>query len=376
MKGLYNDLMSLCASNESFYFVDHNYNGVTFRVFSYRLSTYSDFLLPGALECRGHTFRLDLSNVETTPTLVSIPMEKFFNVGENPMTMNLDWSKVVRVDDKRDGSLISTVSVGGGDDGEFILKSKTSFISQQAKLATNLLGTPDYEPLWEACRRMTKLGFTVNMEYTAPTNQIVLTYKGTELRVLNVRSLDDGSYLPLSDLDIPTKFLVDTFADKVSQSWVDDARTKTGVEGWVLWFDSGMKVKLKTDWYSNLHLQKERVASSRSLFELVLMEQSDDLKTLFLKDPQSITRIEEMEVKAKTIYNRLHKLVDDFYQTNKDLSRKDYAVLAQKLLKAEGVFPQAMNLYSGKAMGLREHLIKNFKSLGLVEVEDTSAAIE
>ncbi|KAF3170076.1 hypothetical protein EYR41_001894 [Orbilia oligospora] len=376
MKGLYNDLMSLCASNESFYFVDHNYNGVTFRVFSYRLSTYSDFLLPGALECRGHTFRLDPSNVETTPTLISIPMEKFFNVGENPMTMNLDWSKVVRVDDKRDGSLISTVSVGDGDDGEFILKSKTSLISQQAKLATDLLGTPEYEPLWEACRRMTKLGFTVNMEYTAPTNQIVLTYKGTELRVLNIRSLDDGSYLPLSDLDIPTKFLVDTFVDKVSQSWVDDARTKTGVEGWVLWFDSGMKVKLKTDWYSNLHLQKERVASSRSLFELVLMEQSDDLKTLFLKDPQSIARIEEMEVKAKTIYNRLHKLVDDFYQTNKDLSRKDYAVLAQKLLKSEGVFPQAMNLYSGKAMGLREHLIKNFKSLGLVEVEDTSAAIE
>ncbi|KAF3277115.1 hypothetical protein TWF970_005977 [Orbilia oligospora] len=351
MKGLYNDLMSLCASNESFYFVDHNYNGVTFRVFSYHPS-----------------------NAETTPTLISIPMEKFFNVGENPMTMNLDWSKVVRVDDKRDGSLISTVSVG--DDGEFILKSKTSLTSQQAKLATNLLGTPEYEPLWEACRRMTKLGFTVNMEYTAPTNQIVLTYKGTELRVLNVRSIDDGSYLPLSDLDIPTKFLVDTFADKVSQSWVDDARTKTGVEGWVLWFDSGMKVKLKTDWYSNLHLQKERVASSRSLFELVLMEQSDDLKTLFLKDPQSITRIEEMEVKAKTIYNRLHKLVDDFYQTNKDLSRKDYAVLAQKLLKAEGVFPQAMNLYSGKAMGLREHLIRNFKSLGLVEVEDTSAVIE
>ncbi|KAF3310894.1 hypothetical protein TWF173_009132 [Orbilia oligospora] len=353
MKGLYNDLMSLCASNESFYFVDHNYNGVTFRVFSYHPS-----------------------NAETTPKLISIPMEKFFNVGENPMTMNLDWSKVVRVDDKRDGSLISTVSVGDRDDGEFILKSKTSLTSQQAKLATNLLGTPEYEPLWEACRRMTKLGFTVNMEYTAPTNQIVLTYKGTELRVLNIRSIDDGSYLPLSDLDIPTKFLVDTFADKVSQSWVDDARTKTGVEGWVLWFDSGMKVKLKTDWYSNLHLQKERVASSRSLFELVLMEQSDDLKTLFLKDPQSIARIEEMEVKAKTIYNRLHKLVDDFYQTNKDLSRKDYAVLAQKLLKAEGVFPQAMNLYSGKAMGLREHLIRNFKSLGLVEVEDTSAVIE
>ncbi|KAK6520025.1 hypothetical protein TWF506_000316 [Arthrobotrys conoides] len=369
METLFADLMNLCASNNSFYYVDSNHEGITFRVFSYRLASYSDFLLPGALECRGHTFRLDPSTA--TPTLVSIPMEKFFNAGENPMTLNLDWSKVVRVDDKRDGSLISTVSL---KDGEFILKSKTSFISQQAKRAFELMGTAEYKPLWETCRRMTELGYTVNMEYTAPTNQIVLRYEGAELRILNVRSLADGSYMPLKELDIPKEFLVDTsMEEKVSQSWVDEARTKTGVEGWVLWFADGLKVKLKTDWYSNLHLQKERVSHARRLFELVLMEQSDDLKTLFPNDPQSIARIEEMEVKAKEIYNRLHKLLDEFYQTNKDLPRKDYAVLGQRLLKADGVFPLAMNLYSGKAMGLREHLVKNFNSLG-IDMEDVPIA--
>lgn len=363
MKTLFNDLMTLCASNEAFYFVDHVYDGVTYRVFTYRLASYSDFRLPGALECRGHTFRLD-----ETPVLVSLPMEKFFNVGENPMTMNLDWEKVVRVDDKRDGSLISTVAVEGIN---FILKSKTSFTSQQARDAMALLATPEYTALYLHLSRLVFNGYTVNMEYTAPTNQIVLGYKDAELRVLNIRCMETGNYLPLDASGIPPQYLVDTYYFDVNDLWVDKARTEVGIEGYVLWFENGMKAKLKTDWYSNLHLQKEQITNPRRLFESVLMEQSDDLKTLFLEDPQSIQRIEEMEVKAKTLYNRLHKLVDDFYQANKHLSRKDYAILGQQVLKADGVFSQAMNLYLEKDMGLREHLIKNYKSFGIVDTSVT-----
>jgi hypothetical protein len=78
-----------------------------------------------------------------------------------------------------------------------------------------------------------------------------------------------------------------------------------------------------------------------------------------------------MEVKAKALYNRLHKLVDDFYQTNKDLSRKDYAILGQQELKADGVFSQAMNLFLGKDMGLKEHMIKNYKAFGIVDTAVT-----
>ncbi|KAK6540178.1 hypothetical protein TWF694_008997 [Orbilia ellipsospora] len=370
MDSLFSDLMKLCASSEAFYYVDQNYNGINFRVFSYRIASYSDFLLPGALECRGHTFRLDPSSVPPA-VLASIPMEKFFNVGENPMTMDLDWSKVVRAEDKRDGSLISTVALNSKD-GDFILKSKTSFTSQQAKDASELLRTPEYQPMFDTCRLMTERRYTINMEYTAPKNQIVLGYKEVELRILNVRSLDDGSYLPLSKLDIPSKFLVDTFTDEVSQAWIDEARTKTGVEGWVLWFADGKKAKLKTDWYSNLHLQKEQVSNPRRLFESVLKEQSDDLKGLFMEDPESVARIEDMEMKAKTLYNHLHKVVDEFYQTNKNLSRKDYAIQAKQELKTDNVFSQAMNLYLGKDMGLREHLVRNFKSFGIV---DTSSFV-
>lgn len=359
---LYNDLIALCASNEAFYYIDHYLEGddAPYRIFNYRLASYSDFLIPGALECRGHTFRV-------SPTygsqLVSLPMEKFFNVGENPFTMDLDWSKVVRVDDKLDGSLISTVQVGN----DYILKSKGSLSSDQAKAATAWLALDENVDMRRLLTIATISGYTANMEWTAPDNQIVLGYDDARLRILNLRSRITGQYLNKDEIDGFQDLWVDMFDEVVDDAWIENARKKVGIEGYVLWFENGLKAKLKTDWYCDLHLQKEQVTNPRRLFESVLMERSDDLKTLFVNDPLSVARIESMEVFGKTLYNRLHKLVDEFYQSNKHLDRKDYAIKGQAELKKDGVFSQAMNLYLGKDIGLKEHLVKNFKAFGITD---------
>lgn len=383
MFNLYENLMELTATNEAFYFVDHVYNGRTYRIFTYRLASYSDFLLPGALECRGHTFllppepvygeALDMNGyAQIMPNLVSLPMEKFFNVGENPMTMDLDWSAVVSVDDKLDGSLISTVFVDS-EESKFILKSKASLSSQQARDATALLNTPKYAGFKNTLSALVQSGFTVNMEYTAPDNQIVLNYSQPALRVLNVRRLSNGEYLNPNGLFLMEHRAVSRNFGTVTEQTIEDIRKMTGIEGYILTFSNGLRAKLKTDWYCNLHLQKEHVTNPRRLFESVINEQSDDLKALFLADPASVARIEEMEVKARALYNRLHNIVIQFHDEHHLLSRKDYAIAGQKELKADGVFSLAMNLYIGRDMGLKEHLIKNFKSYG---IEDTSTTEE
>lgn len=364
----YATLMALCESNEAFYFVEHEFEGDVFRVFTYRLASYSDFQLPGALECRGHTFMKGEQNGKEHWLMASLPMEKFFNVGENPMTMNLDFSRVSAVDDKRDGSLISTVITSNG----FTLKSKTSFNSEQARAARVWLDAhPDFKKKIEALVRQ---DYTVNMEWTSPSNQIVLAYKETELRVLNVRDNWSGRYRALNELGFAENEIVDGWFPRVDLDgmWIDSARAKTGVEGWVLHWPDGMKAKLKTDWYSNLHLQKDSVNNPRRLFESVIMEQSDDLKALFLEDPGVIERITDMEVMAKGLYNRLHKTVESFYLKNKELSRKDYAIKGQAELNKDGVFALAMNLYLGHDMGLKEHLIKNYKKYGIVDTMSTA----
>lgn len=81
---LYDNLMQLVKTNEAFYYVDHVLNDIIYRVFTYRLASYTDFLEPDALECRGHMFRVDGDGVE----LVSLPLEKFFNLHEVSTCLN------------------------------------------------------------------------------------------------------------------------------------------------------------------------------------------------------------------------------------------------------------------------------------------------
>ena len=56
---LFNELMTLVEGNEAFFFHDWEVEDTIFRNFSYRLASYTDFLEPSALECRGHMFEVD-----------------------------------------------------------------------------------------------------------------------------------------------------------------------------------------------------------------------------------------------------------------------------------------------------------------------------
>ncbi len=354
---IYDDLMHLCSVNESFYFQDHTHDDDTYRIFNYRLATYTDFLVPGAMECRGHTFRVS----GDSQFLVCSAMEKFFNVNENPMTMGLDWSQVVRVEDKRDGSLISTCRTPYG----WILKSKGSLSSSQAVDATRWIARNN--SFRDKVDNLVVRDFTINMEWTSGSNQIVLRYNDDALKVLNIRCNTTGEYFNPLDFFDASEVVDFIHFGSINQEWVDNAYTKTGIEGFVIHFADGMKCKLKTEEYSVLHRSKDSINNPRRLFEVVLMDASDDLRAMFANDPLSIQLIEDMENKVKGIFNRLHKLVTDFHYTNKDLDRKSYAILGQEKLNPDGVFPLAMNLYLGRDIGLKEHMMKHYKDYGITD---------
>ena len=77
---LYTNLITLCDGSDMFYFADHVKDDITYRIFNYRIASYTEFLLPDALECRGHTFRLKPDG--EPDALVSWTLEKFFNINE------------------------------------------------------------------------------------------------------------------------------------------------------------------------------------------------------------------------------------------------------------------------------------------------------
>ena len=253
---LFDDLMRLCETNEAFYYVDQTgFDGAAYRVFTYRLASYTDFQNRNAIECRGHTFRKD---DDGGWRLASLPMQKFHNYGEHlGWGTEMDLSKIVAVMDKLDGSLISTVIDRNGFP---FFKSKTSFNSQQAKDATEWLNKPENAQFRRGIIGVAQLGHTVNFEWVSPDNQIVIGYTEPKLIVLNVRNMVTGEYMNRAEMieafgeeNIAKSF--DIPADP--HQFMLDAEKMTGIEGFIICFENGLWVKHKTEAYCVLHHLKD-----------------------------------------------------------------------------------------------------------------------
>lgn len=365
---LYQNLMNLVGSNEAFYFIDTPLNDVIYRVFTYRLASYMDFLAPDALECRGHMFRLN-SNKQMDE-LVSLPLCKFFNAGENPFTMDLDFSTTEFIHDKRDGSLISTYL----HDNMVCVKSKTALASDQALAANKILYNDPV--LFALVDELVRSYHTVIFEYTSPTNRIVLPYQTDELRVLAVRDNTNGAYIKYELLyRMFGDYMVEdhTFMVNDPVTFVQDIPDMKGIEGFVIGLDTGMRVKVKTAEYLSLHRAKDSINSNKRLFEVAINGATDDLRSLFSNDQYTLDRITQMEQIAGQAYNHLVKSVEDYHEENKELDRKSYAIKGQQELDRIG-FNLAMMKYVGKTPDYRGMLMKNFKDF--VEDNDTDIDVQ
>lgn len=369
---LYDNLIHICEYSESFYYSDQQFKNHTFRIFNYRIASYSEFLLDDALECRGHTFRIDENG--NALELVSWPLEKFFNINENPLAMNLDLNNPEYVIDKLDGSLISSYMV----DGQVMLKSKGSLVSTQAEDAMNVMYNDfDHRSLKEGVMMLTMRGYTVIMEYTAPDNRIVLGYDKPKLTVLAVRNNADGEYIPWADLkEHPYNAyfennIAECFTEKYADTmdgFVDDARAMLHIEGFIIGLKSGQRIKIKTEEYCSLHKTKDNVNSPRRLYESVVNGGSDDLKSLFADDASAIKLIVDMETLVHDKMNMVITTVNDFYNTNKLLERKDYAILGQQELERP-LFGLAMQLFTGNEPDYKQFMIKQYKLFGIKDDE-------
>ena len=370
---LFEDAMALCAASDSFYFVDQVRNDVTYRVFTYRLASFTEFQQRNALELRGHTFRYDKWN--DTWVLASLPPKKFFNYGEHVgWGTEMDLNAMQLIMDKADGSLISTVA---DEKGDIFLKSKTSFNSAQSNDATKWCEHIAANSVWGALFtkqlfNVSRRGWTVNMEWVSPDNQIVIGYSEPKLIVLNARNRSTGAYMPYDELlaTFGERFVVPTWdIPEDGKAFLDEVQAMTGIEGIIFQLPDGTLMKHKTDAYCVLHHLKDSINNPKRLWAACVEETADDLRALFKDDPISIERITAMEAKASQTYNRIDKLVNGFYNTNKHLDRKAYAILGQAELVKEGVFSLAMNLYIGRDSNIKEFMVKNYKSFGISDEE-------
>lgn len=378
---LYGQLMQLVAESESFYFQDFSLDGLTYRIFNYRLASYTEFMKPGALESRGIMFELVEDRQESIDEpgsmitelvplrVAALPMEKFFNLNENPMTMNLDMRNVIRIEDKADGSLISTYL----HNDNVRLKSRGSISSEQAIDAMAWLETqPD---LKETLQAWGDADFTVNMEWLPVRldHRIVIRHQTAMLKILNVRNMRTGDY-------IDTDLFIGVGDDVISchyrrgevldvEEFVAQIPNMVNVEGFVLEFENGLRAKIKTNWYMSLHHVKDSVNNPRRLFEAILDEGIDDVRAMFHDDAVVIAAIDSMQAKVDALYNPLVKDVEGYFETHKHLDRKTYAITGQEHFRGRYGFNLAMSRYLGRPTDYKQFLKDRWKELGL---RDTS----
>lgn len=371
---LYDNMLSLVQKSDAFEYKDHiSPGGGVFRIVSYRLAQYSDFLFPGATESRGTMYLLDGN--ENMVRIAARTPEKFFNAYENPFTM---FDASMTIDDvqmsmiKMDGSLISTYM---DVDNVLRCKSHSSLSSDHAINSTAIMHRhPDF---YNECLELNKLGYTVNMEYTSPVYRIVLPYEKDELTVLNVRHMETGEYMSVLEMSkypavycssiffhcgekheaFPTEGTLREICEKVQTEF-------RGIEGFVVRLKSGQHFKIKTNWYCNLHYRKESITIPSRLFTVVLNKQSDDLRQLFIDDPFTLECIQKMEDLVYVCYNTLIKDVEEFVEKNKHLPRKEFAALVistvPNVMGRQGLI---FNLLDGRTPDYAGMMTKNMSDI-------------
>jgi T4 RnlA family RNA ligase len=300
---------------------------------------------------------------------------KFFNAYENPFTM-FDKStlstEIAVVMDKLDGSIISTFM-----DVDFNIRTKShaSLNSDHAINSTAMIHAD--KVLLNEIFFVEANGFTVNLEYTSPEFRIVLPYQEEGLTVLNLRNRETGELIVGERLKEISPYLYSrsvfekygeidsTFPMKETLfESIDACRAMTDIEGYVLILKDGRMCKIKTDWYCALHFTKDGINVDSRLYETVVQGASDDLKQMFSTDVYAMKKIEKMEQLVFSCYNALVTESEAFYDQNKHLERKDYALQIQKVLPNELGKPGiAFSLYQQRPVDYKGVMLKYMKEV-------------
>ncbi len=367
IKSLFDNLMNLCSDdNNTFFFVDTTSSMQSkFRIFSYYIASYSEWLKPDALECRGIMFELDDNN--NPIRIAARPPKKFFNLFENPFTEDIKDDQVGLAFKKEDGSLISSFI----DKGEVFLKSKGSLFSQQVLDAQKWLYDERRKPLLECLKWYAENGITINMEWVSPDNRVVLTYEESRLIILNARHNITGEYIDLEDLvkdQTINQYMVDNHPFETINELIEEVQELKDQEGYVVYDSKGAEpvFKIKCPLYVHLHSVKSSVSSDKNLWEAVAEGVSDDIKALFETDKASLDRIAKFESIYKKQFSFVYKTAIDIYNKLRGNSRKDYAIESQSILNEIG-YPQLFNIIMRLYLNgpdesivdlIKEHLVK------------------
>jgi T4 RnlA family RNA ligase len=280
----YEDALLICEAyrNFNFYKTETMIDGYRVATFNYFMCEFDWFNTPlkekpeiDAYDMRGTTF---VFNKDGSLYKRYFMLPKFFNLNQVPSSQYgvIKDKKIKYVTEKEDGSLVAFMKL---PNGKIFAKTQGGFDNDMAVNSMKLLGLDKI--LADFIIDVVDDGFTPLFEYVAFDNRIVLKYKGTSLRFIGLRNNDTGEYISMANLisqewKIPVKYVnsINATLDEL----IERAKVEKDREGWVVEFDDGTMVKVKTNWYWNLHyIRTENVFREDYISSHILNDTIDEV---------------------------------------------------------------------------------------------------
>jgi T4 RnlA family RNA ligase len=291
----------------------------TFRKDGYKLSTFNyficgwnDFSNPlmddsgiTAFDMRGTTF---VFNEDGTLWKRFLMLPKFFNLNQVEFTQYdlIKNKKIKSISAKEDGSLVAFMMLPNGN-----LFSKTigSFVSEQAEQAYRFLYRWEEKVIF--VKWCLNAGFTPLFEYVSGPNRIVLKYSHEDLRFLGLRDNGSGEWIPWNLLKKKEKIPFNTPKDLSNlslENLIEKSSKEEDIEGWVVLFEDGQLIKIKTEWYFKMHgLRTENIFREDYVIKNYLEQTLDDITCQLDKEEDS-DAFEFIEKVTKSIDNYIHHI--------------------------------------------------------------------
>jgi RNA ligase len=293
-----------------------------------------------------------------TGEIVALPWSKFFNLGETEETRleNLPRDGF-EVTDKLDGSLGILYKRMDG----YAIATRGSFDGEQAQWATAFLRRT-YPDLRVPDR------LTLLFEIIYPENRVVLDYGNrAELVLIGARNAGDGydyTYPELQVMAAQHGFpLVPAATVHTLDDLVSDQCVLTGIEGWVVRFANGLRVKIKCDEYLRLHriifgLTPERIREALLAdWSAFVVNIPEELRPGI--EAAMIDALERQEAHIRRVFDTVCSTVGT--------ARKDFALHVVKHYPAER--PYLFMLLDNRP--IRDVLLRNLDLTTLAETAET-----
>lgn len=287
--------------------------------------TYGNALTTAALrrECRGIAFDKE------TGIIIRRTPHKFFNLNERDETLRnkIDpkYNSPFEFLEKLDGSCISAYK---NRDGRIIWGTRAGETIYTPYVEAFVDANPQYVAVADY---LIDLGWTPTFEFCSRKNRVVLDHPEDRLILTCARQIYSGVYLPYDQLVALREFGIEVVKKidfKSIEECVDFALVAEYIEGWVVRFESGHMLKIKTKWYCDIHGCVTGIKFEKDVLNIILNDRLDDLKAFL---PQDL--IDRMEDYSKVLHdgffataNKIASVVEAY----RDRPKKDLAAAFSK----------------------------------------------